>query len=45
MDALRVALDDVLPLVVRATGDQLQTLGIRSQGNTVTSLPSCRFTT
>ncbi|MEU7384970.1 MULTISPECIES: hypothetical protein [unclassified Streptomyces] len=41
---LRLTLDDVLDLVVRATGDQLQTLGTRSQGDTVTSLPSSRFT-
>lgn len=36
---LRLALDDVLDLVVRATGDRLQILGTRSQGDTVTSPP------
>ncbi|GAA2768742.1 hypothetical protein GCM10010103_77850 [Streptomyces paradoxus] len=37
---LRLALD----LVVCATGDQPQTLGTRSQDDTVTSPPSSRFT-
>jgi hypothetical protein len=40
----RLALDDVLDLFVRATGDPLQTLGTRSQGDTVTSLPGRTFT-
>ncbi|WP_159025182.1 hypothetical protein [Streptomyces sp. MUSC 125] len=39
---LRLALDDVL--VVRATGEQLQTLGTRSQGGSVTSPFGRRFT-
>ncbi|MGW0828563.1 hypothetical protein [Streptomyces sp. NPDC002845] len=41
---LRLALDDVLDLVVRATGEQLQIVGTRSQGDTVTSPPGRRFT-
>ncbi|WP_331720295.1 hypothetical protein OG985_50175 (plasmid) [Streptomyces sp. NBC_00289] len=41
---LRLALDDVLDLVVRATGEQLQILGTRSQGDTVTSPPGRRST-
>jgi hypothetical protein len=40
----RLALDDVLELVVRAAGDQLQTLGARLPGDSVTSPPACRFT-
>jgi hypothetical protein len=36
-------LDDVLDLVVRATGDQLQIVGTGSQGDTVTSRPGRRF--
>ncbi|MFF3932957.1 hypothetical protein [Streptomyces hirsutus] len=41
---LPLALDDVLDLVVRATGDQLQILDTRSQGDTVKSPPGSRFT-
>ncbi|PIB04571.1 MULTISPECIES: hypothetical protein [Streptomyces] len=41
---LRLALDDVLHLVVRATSGQLQILGTRSQGDTVTSTPGRRST-
>ncbi|MDQ0767227.1 hypothetical protein QF027_009862 [Streptomyces canus] len=41
---LRLALDDVLDLVVRATGDWLQIVGTGSQGDTVTSPPPRRFT-
>ncbi|MFJ3498844.1 DUF402 domain-containing protein [Streptomyces sp. NPDC086091] len=42
--ALRPALDDVLDLVVRATGEQLQIVGTGSQGDTVTSPLARRFT-
>jgi hypothetical protein len=40
---LRIVLDDVLDLVVRATGDQLQTLGTGSRGDTMTSPRARRF--